>query len=220
MVVVVGDAGVSIVGEVDDPALLAVVGRDACEVTVGEFLQIRQHLCEVRIQGMNHLALAEIAGTDQVFRTLPQDQGRKATERRVEIEHRVTVDLGFLAGGQVDPDKAGPVGAPVGTEPHAGAIGGDLEWIDAQRVVGTVEHHDGAQRARLPVPLRQFDVAVRCQRGSEQLTVVARYPARDVPGVQGEQGELAAGDVDLVHVEQLWLPVVELDDHLARQSGW
>ena len=50
MVVEIGEAGVAIVGEADDPALPALVGGEGAEITVGQLLQVRQHVGEMRVE--------------------------------------------------------------------------------------------------------------------------------------------------------------------------
>ena len=59
----------------------------------------------------------------------------------------------LLAGGQVEPHQPGPVGVPVGAEPHAGAVRRDHHRIHAHRVVGAVEHRDGVAACRCRRPI-------------------------------------------------------------------
>ena len=65
VVVEVGEPGFAVVGEADDPALPALVGGQRAEVTVGQLLQVGQHLGEVRVQWLDHLPLTEIARPEQ-----------------------------------------------------------------------------------------------------------------------------------------------------------
>jgi hypothetical protein len=182
------------------------------------FSRFRRHFGEVRVQRVDDLTFAEVAHAEQFAGRPALDQRRRvsggAAERHCEFEARVAVDLGLLAGGQVEPHQPGAVATPVGADPHAGAVRSDLHRHHTHRVVRAVPRRHRAQLAGRGVPAGDLEVAILGERGGEQLAVAARQPALSGTGALGQHREFAGGDVEFVQVDLGHVPGVEMHDRL------
>ena len=128
----------------------------------------------------------------------------------------MAVDVGLLAGKDVDTHDTGPVGAVVGADPDAGAVRGDNDRVQPHRVVTAVEGDDGAQRLGPRLPLQQLHVTVGSQCGGKQVAVAAGPPACSLAGVLRHHGEFTGGDVQLVGVHQGRCALVGVHHRLGR----
>ncbi len=112
--------------------------------------------------------------------------------------------------------QPGQVAVPVGADPRTGTVRGELERLDAQRVVGAVERDDRAQCPRPGLPPRQLDGTVKRPGMGVQLPVRRAQPPGDLAGVLGQHREVTGGDVEPEEVELRELPAVQTQDRLAR----
>ncbi|MBM7440505.1 hypothetical protein [Streptomyces sp. HB132] len=214
-----GDAGVTVVGEGDDPALSRAVRGEGSHVAVGKFAQVVEDVGEVGGERPDDGAFAEVPHADEVLGAAVEDQrrgeGGEDGGARVDVEAGVAVDHGFLAGVQVDVDDPCVLAVAVGADPGAGSVRGELEGLQVQWMVGAGEGGDAAHGARLRFPSRQFDVPVLAQPVSVHRPVGCVHKGAGATGVLNEHREFAGGDVKFVEVEHRWVAVVEVQDGLA-----
>ena len=107
-------------------------------VALGERLDVGEHLGEPGIQRVDHLPLTDVTRAQQIAGAAVEDQWRGQSERAGEVELRVAVDLGLLAGCDVDADQSRAVGVAVRADPDAAAVRGHLDGPDSDRVIGAV----------------------------------------------------------------------------------
>lgn len=121
MIVEPGHRWFAVVDERGDPSLLGLVRRQRAQHPVGELLQLRVNLGEVRIKDLDSGPVPDEPSGDHLAGTAAEEDGRWQQAGGVDVQSAQVVpvhgaDHCFLAGVSIDADQPQVVGVLVAAE--------------------------------------------------------------------------------------------------------